>query len=205
MEDREIGKEVPKGQRFVRDFIIYAAMTIPTVNIDEYRLTVDGLVDNPIILSFQDLEDMVDSDYSKDFHCVTKWSVKGVQWSGVKFSAIANKAKVKSEATWVMFYCLDGYTTPVPLEDAMVQDSILAIEMNGLPIPRENGFPVRPVIPQLYGWKSAKWLHRIEFISEYRDGYWEFYGYHERGNVWEEERFKGSDWKKIKRSVFRKE
>lgn len=201
MED----KVVPKGQRYVRDFIIYSAMSIPAVNLDDYSLVVDGLVNNPLRLSFSDLEKMADSDYVKDFHCVTKWSVENVRWTGVKFTTLAELVKVKEDASWVMFHCLDGYTTPVPLEDAMDPGSVIAIKMNDKPIPRENGYPVRPFIPHLYGWKSAKWLNRIEFISEYRDGYWEFYGYHERGNIWEEERFKGSDWKKIKRTVFRKE
>jgi DMSO/TMAO reductase YedYZ molybdopterin-dependent catalytic subunit len=89
-----------------------------------------------------------------------------------------------------MFHCADGYTTPVPLEDAMTEDSMIAFKMNGEPIPVEQGFPARPFIPQLYAWKSAKWLAKIEFMENYEDGYWEARGYHERGNVSNEERFK---------------
>lgn len=87
----------------------------------------------------------------------------------------------------------------MPLEDAMVEDSIIAYRMNSKPIPIQQGFPVRPFIPQLYGWKSAKWLTEIEFLSEYQDGYWENFGYHERGNVWEEERFKSEAGKHQRR------
>jgi DMSO/TMAO reductase YedYZ molybdopterin-dependent catalytic subunit len=94
-----------------------------------------------------------------------------------------------------MFHCEDGYTAPVPLEDAMVENSLISFKMNGKPISIEQGFPARPFIPHLYGWKSAKWLTQIEFISEYRDGYWEAYSYNERGNVWDEERFKGHQGK----------
>ena len=196
---------MPSGQRYVKDFIIYAAMGIPKVNLSSYKLEINGLVEKPYSLSFQDLERMVDSNYTHDFHCVTRWSIKDVTWTGVRISALAERAGVKEEADWIMFHCLDGYDTPVPIEDAMDEKSIVAIRMNGKPIPEENGFPVRPFIPHLYGWKSAKWLSGIEFIKGYEDGYWEAYGYHDRGNVWEEERFKGSAWKKIRRTVFRRE
>jgi DMSO/TMAO reductase YedYZ molybdopterin-dependent catalytic subunit len=81
----------------------------------------------------------------------------------------------------------------------MVEDSIIAFQMNGRPIPQQQGFPARPFIPQLYGWKSAKWLTEIEFMPEYKDGYWEAYGYNERGDIWEEERFKGHMGKHSKR------
>jgi DMSO/TMAO reductase YedYZ molybdopterin-dependent catalytic subunit len=100
-----------------------------------------------------------------------------------------------------MFHCADGYTAPVPLEDAMVEDSLIALKMNGKPLAIEQGFPARPFIPHLYGWKSAKWVTIIEFLHEYEDGYWESHGYHQRGNVSNEERFRGpklawSLWKK---------
>ena len=131
--------------------------------------------------------------------CVTKWSIKDVIWDGVAFREIAKLTGVKPEAKWVMFRCADGYTAPVPLEDAMVEDSIIAFQMNGRPIPWQQGFPARPFIPHLYGWKSAKWLNEIEFMPEYRDGYWEMYGYNERGDIWDEERFKGHQGKHSKR------
>jgi DMSO/TMAO reductase YedYZ molybdopterin-dependent catalytic subunit len=85
---------------------------------------------------------------------------------------------------------MDGYTTPVPIEDAMTEDSLIAFKMNNGPIPVEQGFPARPFIPHLYAWKSAKWLTKIEFMEDYEDGYWEARGYHERGKVADEERFK---------------
>jgi len=126
---------------------------------------------------------------------VTAWSIKDVIWEGIPFRELAKLAVVKPEAEWVMFHCADGYAAPIPLEDAMVCDSLIALKMNGNPIPREQGFPARPFIPHLYAWKSAKWLTKIEFLKDYKDGYWEAFSYHERGNVWEEERFKGGSGK----------
>jgi hypothetical protein len=130
--------------------------------------------------------------------CVTTWSIRDVVWEGVAFREIAKLTGVKPDALWVMFHCVDGYTAPVPLEDAMVEDSLVATKMNGKPIPVQQGYPARPFIPHLYGWKSAKWLTGIEFLSEYQDGYWEAYSYHERGNIWDEERFKGQGGKHVR-------
>jgi len=190
---------IPPGQRFIKRFIIYAEFGIPNVNINEYSLTVEGLVENPLKLTYEDLKKMPQIKIKRDFHCVTGWSVANVEWEGVQIREIANLAKVKEEAKWVLFYSLDGYTTIVPIEDALVDDAIIALKMNGKELPLEHGFPARPIIPHLYGWKSAKWLNGIMFLKEYMDGYWEERGYHERGNVWEEERFKGLKGKHQKR------
>ena len=134
--------------------------------------------------------------------CVTRWSIENPSWEGVSIKLLAEMAQVKPEATWVMFRCHDGYTAPVPLEDALHDDAIIALKMNDKPLLPEQGFPARPFMPQLYGWKSAKWVKEMEFIPEYRDGYWEMYGYHERANIWEEERFKGNDYKPVPRKAF---
>jgi len=134
--------------------------------------------------------------------CVTKWSIEKPLWEGVPIKLLAERAKVKPEATWVMYRCYEGYTAPVPVEDALREDSIVALRLNGKPLLPEQGFPARPFMPDLYGWKSAKWLTEIEFIPKYEDGYWEMYGYHERGNVWEEERFKGHQGKNWLKRAF---
>jgi DMSO/TMAO reductase YedYZ molybdopterin-dependent catalytic subunit len=156
------------------------------------------LVERELNLSFTELEKLPQLKLRRDFHCVTTWSIKDIVWEGVAFRELAKMSGVKPEAKWVMFRCADDYTTPVPLEDASVEDSLIALKMNGKQIPVQQGFPVRPFIPHLYGWKSAKWLTGIEFLPEYEDGYWENVGYHERGNIWDEERFKGQGGKHVR-------
>lgn len=193
--------ERPPGQVWVRKFIIYTVNGIPNVNINEYRLIVDGLVDNPISLTYEDILKLPSVKLTKDFHCVTKWSVPNVVWEGVPFKVIMDLVKVKPSAKYVFFECLDGYTTIVPIEDVNTDDAILAYKMNNEPLKLEHGFPLRPFIPHLYGWKSAKWLTKITFIDKYVDGYWELRGYHERGNVFYEERFKSATWKDFKKTA----
>ncbi|AWR99066.1 sulfite oxidase-like oxidoreductase [Metallosphaera hakonensis] len=183
--------QIPPGQRAVKKFIYYAALGVPEVDINDYRFKVTGLVEKERSYTYEELIKMMDVSYKRDFHCVTGWSVLGVDWNGVKLKRLVEESVPKKEAKWVMFYSLDGYTTTVPLSDVLQEDSVLVLYVNGKPLTKEMGFPARPFFPHLYGWKSAKWVTSMELIPEYIDGYWEERGYHERGNVWDEERFKG--------------
>jgi DMSO/TMAO reductase YedYZ molybdopterin-dependent catalytic subunit len=193
-------ESLPPGQVWGRRWIIYAALGVPEVDIKSWKLVIEGNVKRVAEYSYDELLSLEHVQYKTPFHCVTNWSIKDVTWEGVSIRKIVEPAEVLEDSRWVMFHCLDGYTAPVPVEDAMHQDSIIALKINGLPLSRQQGFPARPFIPHLYGWKSAKWLHRIEFMKDYRDGYWEMYGYHERGNVWEEERFKGDEGRHRRRT-----
>jgi DMSO/TMAO reductase YedYZ molybdopterin-dependent catalytic subunit len=188
----------PPGQSFARRWAIYAALGVPTLDLKTWRLSTKGLVEKPLVMSFSELEKLPQVKLTRDFHCVTTWSIRDVVWEGVSFRELVNLTSVKKEAQWVMFHSADGYTAPVPLEDATAEDSLIALKMNAKPIPIQQGFPARPFIPHLYGWKSAKWLTDVEFLPKYEDGYWEMYGYHERGNVWDQERFKGQGGKHLR-------
>ena len=183
---------LPPGQVWGKKFVIYAAMGVQHIDPAKWRLEVTGLIKTPLTFGYDELMGLPMKSYSKSFHCVTSWSIEKPLWEGVPIKYLADAAEVKPEAKWVMFHCYDGYTAPIPVEDALMEDSIVALKMNGRPLSAEQGFPARPFMPHLYGWKSAKWLGKIEFIPEYVVGYWEGYGYHERGDVNEEERFKGS-------------
>jgi DMSO/TMAO reductase YedYZ molybdopterin-dependent catalytic subunit len=193
---------LPPGQVWGKKYVIYAYNGIPKVEVGDWTLKVTGLVGRPLEYNYEEVNGLPMLSYTKSFHCVTKWSIENPTWEGVSIRLLAEMAEVKPEATWVMFHCLDGYTAPIPLEDALKDDSIVALKMNGKPLLQAQGFPARPFMPQLYGWKSAKWLNEIEFIPRYEDGYWEMYGYHERGNVWEEERFKGEGYKPQMKRAF---
>jgi Sulfite oxidase and related enzymes len=183
---------IAPNQHYIKKFIYYAALGIPKIDIEKWRLRITGEVERPIELTYNELLSMINVKYVRDFHCVTGWSVKDVEWEGVKIRDLAKMAGVKDTAEWVVFQSADGYDSIVPIEDALSEDAIIALRMNGKPLDIKSGYPARPIIPHLYGWKSAKWLTTIEFAKEYRDGYWEAMGYHERGNAYLEERFKGA-------------
>jgi DMSO/TMAO reductase YedYZ molybdopterin-dependent catalytic subunit len=193
---------LPPNQVWGKKFVIYAALGIPRIDPNQWKLKVDGLVSAPQEYAYDQLTTRPQDSNVRSFHCVTRWSIKDVAWEGVLLNKLLSPAGVSPDAKWLMFHCADNYTAPVPLEDALKDDSILAFKLNGKPLSAEQGFPARPFIPGLYAWKSAKWVNRMELISDYRDGYWEMYGYHERADVWEEERFKGHSGSPVKRKAF---
>lgn len=181
---------LPPNQTPVERFQVYAALGIPEIDLKTWRLKVGGLVEKALSLSYRELLSMKLKRVEGGFHCVEGWSVLKVVWEGVEIRELAKRARVSPEAEWVIFHSVDGYSAPSPIEYSLRNDSIIALRMNGAPIPLEHGFPARPILPDLYAWKSVKWLTEIEFTREYVDGYWEKRGYHWRGDVWKEERMK---------------
>ncbi len=180
----------PPGQVYIPNLVIYNILGIPKFTIEEWQLEVTGLVENPVILNLDRLYDLGLTDYTIDFHCVTGWSVRNVRIRGVPFERILSLVKPKHGVKWIYTEGMDGYTTIFPFEEVLRPDVFLALEMNGRPLEFLHGYPVRLIVPHLYGWKSAKWLRKIVFTDKYVNGYWESFGYHPRGRVYEEERFK---------------
>lgn len=188
--DHAKGSSLPPGQTAITDFIIYRILGQPEVSLDKWKLRIFGEVEKELELSYDDLISLGTSKIRSDFHCVTGWSVREVELEGVPTRKLNELAMFKDSAKWVYAYSEDGYTAPIPIEDFLAEGSMIALKMNGKPLSKEQGFPARLFIPHLYGWKGAKWINALELRREYRDGYWEALGYHERGNVWKEERFK---------------
>lgn len=165
-------------------FRIYTVTgTLPSRSDAEYRLTVDGDVDTPVSLDLADLRDRLpQTSMTKDFQCVTGWRVADVPWKGVKLPDLLTDAGVRPGATHVRFWSFDGaYTETLTLEQAMRDDVLIAHHMLGKPVTREHGGPVRLYVAPMYGYKSLKWLDRIEVVSALDDptdpGYWERLGY----------------------------
>ena len=149
----------------------------------EYRLTVDGAVDRPATLDLADLrERLPQTALTRDFQCVTGWRVADVPWRGVKLADLLDRAGVQPGATHVRFWSFDGvYTETLTLEQAQRDDVLVAHQMLGKPVTREHGGPVRLYVAPMYGYKSLKWLERIEVVTALDEptdpGYWESLGY----------------------------
>ncbi|MFO0677558.1 MAG: molybdopterin-dependent oxidoreductase [Polyangiaceae bacterium] len=154
-----------------------------------FRLKVHGDVDAPFVLDFAALLAMPQVDQKCDVHCVTKWTVLDAPFSGVKFTDIAARAKPRASARFVIFEAAHGYTANVSLKDAMKPDVILAHKYDGKALALPHGPPVRAIVPDLYFWKSAKWLTGIRFVPRDEPGYWETRGYHNHADPWREERY----------------
>ncbi len=121
--------------------------------------------------------------------CVTHWTKLGVQWKGISLFDFEKIAKPKPEWKHLIQYSADGYSSNVPREDLERDNVLLAYELEGKPIPREHGWPVRLIIPHLYGWKGAKFVNALEFSATDKPGFWETRGYHNHGDAFAEERY----------------
>jgi DMSO/TMAO reductase YedYZ molybdopterin-dependent catalytic subunit len=161
------------------NFRIYTVTgSIPTISPETYHLRVDGLVDHPLELSLDDLRSMPRTKLVHYFQCVTGWRVQNVHWEGVKLSVILEAAGVKSGGKAVSLYSGDGiYTESLTLSQAHLPDVLVADRMIGDDVAPDHGGPVRLYVAPMYGYKSIKWLDRIEVSSQIITGYWEEYGY----------------------------
>jgi DMSO/TMAO reductase YedYZ molybdopterin-dependent catalytic subunit len=161
-------------------FRIYSVTgSLPGRAAADYQLTVDGLVDRPLSLSFADLQAMPATSLTKDFQCVTGWRVHDVQWTGVKLSDVLDAAGVdQSKGKAVQFHSFDGaYTEGLTMEQARRPDVLVAYSMQGGPVSKSHGGPVRLYVAPMYGYKSCKWLARVEVTDRVIEGYWERRGY----------------------------
>jgi DMSO/TMAO reductase YedYZ molybdopterin-dependent catalytic subunit len=153
-----------------------------------WRLKVYGEVEQPFEMSFADLLAMPQVQQTCDVHCVTKWTVLDSHWTGVRVADIAARAKLKATARHVIFEAAGGYTSNVLLQEALAPNTLLAHHYEGNPLPRPHGPPVRALVPDLYFWKSAKWLTGVRFSAVDHPGFWEVRGYHNHADPWKEER-----------------
>jgi DMSO/TMAO reductase YedYZ molybdopterin-dependent catalytic subunit len=184
--DTRRANRIPPGQTRTRKWPVLDAHGTPDVDLEAWEFEVGGLVENPSKWSLDEFMQLPAVRVFADFHCVTRWSRLDNVWSGVATREVARLAGVKPEAKFVSVAAHDyGWTTNLPLEYFLAEDSLFAWSNDGLPIPPEHGGPVRLVVPRLYAWKSAKWVKAVRFLAEDEAGFWEEGGYHMRGNPWE--------------------
>lgn len=179
---------LPPGQRVLSAFRPMGGVAgDPRPN--KLRVRVHGEVHTPTTFTMRDLLALEQHDATVDVHCVTGWSVMGAQVRGVSIQTIAEAVGVSSRARHLIFECAAGYTANVPLSALQGRDNLLAYRLDGAPLARENGAPLRAIVPDLYFWKSAKWITGLRFVERDQPGYWETRGYHNRADPWLEERY----------------
>jgi len=161
----------------------------PLISVTEWELVVDGECHNPLRLNWQAFMELEQAEDQSDFHCVTGWSKLDTRWRGVRFSTVAAFAEPTEEAHFVVSHAYDNYTTNLPLTEVLKDDVLLVHTADGYPLPREHGGPVRMITPQLYAWKGAKWIRRIEFTRLDRPGLWESNGYSNTAHPWRNDRY----------------
>jgi len=162
---------------------IYSVTSMPHFDPATWSLKIDGLVERPLELSYADLRALPRAEQVTDFHCVTGWSVSNVRWGGVRFRDLLAVARPLPAAQAVGFFSADGaYSDSLTMDQAYLGDAMLAYQMDGAPLTRPHGAPARVLIPEMYGYKGAKWLNKITLLEQPFDGYWENRGYDR--NAW---------------------
>ncbi|MER6981567.1 molybdopterin-dependent oxidoreductase [Streptomyces carpinensis] len=154
------------------------AASVPHKDATDYRLTVDGLVDQPRAYTLADLRALPQTRVVRDVQCVTGWRVPGTPFEGVRLSRLLDAAGVRSTARALRFTCFDGtYTESLTLAQARRADVLVALRMQDKDIGHDHGGPVRLYVAPMYFYKSAKWLSGITVTDEVKPGYWEERGY----------------------------
>ncbi len=124
-----------------------------------------------------------------DLHCVTRFSLLGVEWGGVRTADLLEAAPPADDATHVMVWAEYGYSANLRMTDFTDDRAVFATHRDGAPLTPEHGFPVRLVVPRLYAWKGPKWVRAVEYLRADRRGFWEERGYHNLGDPWREQRY----------------
>lgn len=197
-DDKPLGKgktnrhgmpEIPVGQTVTSKWPVLDLGIQPNIPLHEWQLQLDGEVEHPITLSWQDFLDLPQTSDVSDFHCVTTWSKLGMSWVGVRLLDLAALVQPKDTATHILCYGYDDYTTNISLEEGLKPDVLIAHTVDGKPLPKEHGGPARMITPQLYAWKGSKWINRIQFLPYNKLGFWEERGYSNTAYPWRNDRY----------------
>ncbi len=180
---------LPPGQHRTRDWPVLDLGHRPAIDTRDWQFTVAGLVERPLKWDWDAFMAQPQTESLSDIHCVTDWSRYDNAWQGVSLAHLLRMVEPRPEAAFCVIHGYDGYTTNVPMHRLRADNVMLAHAWEGRPIPREHGGPVRLVMPDLYFWKSAKWVRHMMFMDADTPGYWEARGYHNDGDPWKEERF----------------
>lgn len=171
------GNRLPPGQHEVTHFPVLDLGIHPEIPQENWRLKIDGLVENPVTLDWEQFMALPRFRDVSDFHCVTTWSQFDMEWEGVAFFTLAEVVKPKPEATHLFFRGYDDYTTNTPIGVCLDDDVLIAHRWKGKSLSVEHGGPARIIIPKLYAWKGAKFIHEIGFRDHDELGFWEQRGY----------------------------
>jgi DMSO/TMAO reductase YedYZ molybdopterin-dependent catalytic subunit len=156
---------------------------VQRVNVANYRLAIAGLVENPLQLKYEEVLALEPYERRITLYCVEGWDAT-VLWKGVRIMEIIDMAKTKAQANTLIFHCVDGYTTSLPLQTVKDRDLILAYSANGLDLPPELGYPFIVVAEDKIGYKWARWVNRIELSdNQGYKGFWEQNGYSNDADV----------------------
>ena len=165
------------------DFYITSIDVTPEVNIDRWELAVDGLVQNPLRLTYEALRNRPQTSLIATLECIGNplggEDISTAKWEGVRLKTLLEEAGVDPSGVDLVLRGADGYSDSVPLSRALGKDVLVALIMNGVPLPTDHGYPARVIVPGLYGLKNVKWLTAVEVVNYDYKGHWQREGWPE--------------------------
>jgi DMSO/TMAO reductase YedYZ molybdopterin-dependent catalytic subunit len=182
---------VPPGQHLTPGWPVLHVGSVPPSEPVDWRVTVTGRVERRMVLGWEELRALPRVTSTSDFHCVTGWSRLDNTWEGVRFRDLLGEAGPRPDATHAVVSGRPAYSANLPLEDLLGDDVLLAWGHDGEPLSHPHGGPLRLVVPHRYGWKSVKWAFEVRLFDRDVPGYWEERGYHDVGDPFLEQRYRG--------------
>jgi DMSO/TMAO reductase YedYZ molybdopterin-dependent catalytic subunit len=162
---------------------VFKAGGMPTIDLSTYILSIEGLVQRGKYFSWREILAMPKSQINCRLTSVSGWSIRA-EWEGIRWGDFLKQISIDSKAKYARFASVgEGYRTTIAVSDLEKPRVLLAYGVNGIPIEPEYGGPLRMVIPNLWGYKSCKWLGKIEFVDQMEGGYWEDRGYSRDGII----------------------
>lgn len=190
---------LPPGQSLTLKFPVLHYGPVPPFNPATWDFRVWGEVEEAKRWTWEEFNQLPRTKLLMDIHCVTRWSKFDTEWEGVSVRTLLEQGfiKLKPEASYVMQHAEYGFIVNLPLQVILQDNFLMATHFNGQPLEPDHGYPLRGTVGHIpsepgleapYFWKGAKWLRGLEFMSHDRRGFWEQAGYHNRADVWKEER-----------------
>ena len=180
---------IPPNQAATRKFPVMTAGKTPDIDTANWSFAIKSGPRTLASWSWAEFNALPQTRWRGDIHCVTRWSKFDTEWQGVLIDHLLAAAGIEAPSQFTLFTGHEGYSTNLLLSDIVDGQAMIATQFDGRPLEREHGGPARLLVPQLYFWKSAKWVKSMQFTAKEESGFWELRGYHQRGDPWSEERY----------------
>ncbi|MFG1796579.1 sulfite oxidase-like oxidoreductase [Nocardia sp. NPDC049149] len=186
---RPTGDRLPPGQYRTDDFPVLSAGPTPRIDLNSWVFTLTTETGRQHRWSWRELLALPQERPRVDIHCVTRWTKLDTDWQGVSLDTLL--ADIDTQAAFAVADCYGGYTTNLPLTALLDGKAWIVHRFDGRDLAPEHGGPARLLVPNLYFWKSAKWVNGIRLLDRDEPGFWETAGYHDYGDPWREQRYQG--------------
>lgn len=188
---RRVGPTSPPGQKVAESWFASHYGPVPRFKPERWEFRVFGATAIPgkASFTFTQFQELPTAQLSADLHCVKKHTWPNNDWHGVMVSTLLDMIPPAADVTHLMVWAEYGYSSNLRLNDVLNGNAILATHNHGEPLSPEHGFPLRLVVPHLYGYKGPKWVRGIEYLTADRRGFWEERGYHNLGEAEHEQRY----------------